>query len=71
MPPRLTAARRVSLVAEFLFVLAQLRDVLPAEDSAVMTKEHNHFRIALPERTQAHLIAPRIREHDAGETAAE
>ena len=34
---------------EFGFVLAQLRDVLAAEDSPIVAKENNHGRVRLPQ----------------------
>ena len=39
-----------ALIAKFLLVLAQLRDMLAAEDSAVMAKEHDYRGPAGPQR---------------------
>jgi len=38
---------------EFGLVLAQLRDMLAAEDSAVVAKEDHHGGMALPQRAQS------------------
>jgi hypothetical protein len=35
-------------------VLAQLRDMLAAEDSAVVAQENNHGRVRLPQRAEAY-----------------
>ena len=40
--PKPDGGQSDTLLKEFLFVIAQLRDVLAAEDSAVVAKEHNH-----------------------------
>jgi hypothetical protein len=46
---------------EFVLVLAQLRDVLAAKDSAVMPKEHDDADILFPKRAEANLTAARFR----------
>jgi len=53
------------------FVFAQLRNVLAAEDSTVVTEKHDNGRRLLPERSQAHFVAVRIRQRDSGERFAE
>ncbi len=40
------SGQRCAAVTESLFVRAQLRDVLAAEDSAVVAQENNHSRLA-------------------------
>jgi hypothetical protein len=40
-----------SLFQKCLFVIAQLRDMLAAEDSSVVTKEHNDCRTVFPQIT--------------------
>jgi hypothetical protein len=47
-------------LAEFLFVAAQLRDVLAAEDSTVVAQEDNDRGIFLPERAEADIVASRF-----------
>jgi hypothetical protein len=41
---------RSALGREFLLVLAQLRDMLAAKNSSVVTKEHNDGRVVFPQR---------------------
>lgn len=60
-----------SFVLEFLFMRAQLRDVLAAKYSAVMTKEHDHGGTTFPERAEANLIAFTIGKDNVREIAAE
>ena len=56
-----------SLAGELRFMLAQLRDVLAAEDSAVVPqKDHDRRRFG-PDRSQPVLIALRIGQRDACE----
>jgi hypothetical protein len=50
---------------------AQLRDVLAAEDSAIVAKKYDDGRRLLPKRTEANFVAVRIRQDDAGERFAE
>ena len=56
---------------EGLLVIAQLRDVLAAEDSAVVAKEDEDDGILFPEGAEADLLAEGVGESDAGETLAE
>lgn len=59
-----------TLFSKFVLVLAQLRDVLAAEDSAVMAKEDDDRGLAGPERAQSDRLPLRIRQGDGGEAAA-
>ena len=52
-------------------MFAQLRDVLVAEDSAVVAKKDDDGGIALPERAEADFLAVRIWKNDIGESLAE
>lgn len=56
---------------EFRLVLAQLRDMLAAEDSTVVTKKDNHGGAALPQRAQPDVAASRFRQHNVRELRAE
>lgn len=49
---------------EFRLVFAQLRDVLTAEDSPIVTKEDNYRGVFFPKRTEAYLAASRVRQND-------
>jgi hypothetical protein len=53
-----------------LLVFAQLRDVLAAENSAVMAKEDQHCRGPFPERSKTHIGAVCVWKADAGERFA-
>ena len=57
--------------AEGLLVFAQLRDVLAAEDSAVMAKEDEDGGIIFPERAETDSVAEGVGERDACEPLAE
>jgi hypothetical protein len=46
-------SQRGAAILEFLFVGAQLRDVLAAENSTVMPQKNNHRGLSQPERSQA------------------
>lgn len=56
--------------AKFLFKFAQLRDVLPAEDSTVMAKKDDDRGCITPERAQPDRFAIDIRKREAGESGA-
>lgn len=56
---------------ELGFKFAQLRDVLSAEDSTVMTKKDHHGRPILPQGAEPRRFAVSIRERDSGQFAAE
>ncbi|HET9164977.1 MAG TPA: hypothetical protein VFP11_03190, partial [Candidatus Angelobacter sp.] len=56
---------------ELGFKFAQLRDVLSAENSTVMTKEDHHGRSALPQGAETRWLAIGIRERYSGQLAAE
>jgi hypothetical protein len=62
---------RGALFAEGLLVFAQLRDVLAAENSAVVAKEDEDGGIRFPERAEAYRFAEGVGERDAGEPLAE
>jgi len=53
-----------SAVSESLFVRAQLRDVLAAENSAIVPQENYHRRLAEPQRTKAEFPAVHIRQRN-------
>jgi hypothetical protein len=38
---------------ELGLVFTQLRDMLPAEDSAIVAEENDHRRVQLPQRAEA------------------
>lgn len=60
-----------SFAVEFRLVLAQLRDVLAAEDSAIVPqKDHHRWRFG-PDRSQPHLIAFGIRQTDVCQPCAQ
>ena len=56
---------------ELGLVVAQLRDVLPAEDSAVVPEEDDDGRRVGPERAQADRLAVRVRQDDGREARRE
>ena len=60
-----------SVLTKRRFTLAQLRDVLAAEDSAVVPQEDDHCRLLVPKGTQPDFVPVRIRQNDAGERRAE
>jgi hypothetical protein len=49
---------------ELGFVVAQLRDMLAAEDSAVVAKKNDHSRLQLPQRSEPYGDAIGIRQRD-------
>ncbi len=60
-----------ALIAECLFVVAQLRDVLAAEDSSVVAKEGDHRRLVGPERAEGDGLSVRVRQDDSRELLAD
>ena len=46
------------------FVVAQLRDMLAAEDSAVVAKKNDHSRLQLPQRSEPYAGTIGIRQRD-------
>ncbi len=62
---------RCSGLLESVFVSAQLRDMLAAEDSSVVPQEDNNGRTALPQRAQADLATPSFGQDNIGELCAE
>jgi hypothetical protein len=51
---------------ELVLVFAQLRDMLAAEDSTVMTKKRHHRRPFLPQRAQSNVVSIHVRKDDTG-----
>lgn len=60
-----------SLVFELLLVLAQLRNVLTAEDSTIVAEENHNCRMVSPQRTQLYRIAINIRQSHSCQLRAE
>jgi hypothetical protein len=54
-----------SLLTKFRLVLAQLRDMLAAEDSTIVPQKNHNSRRFGPDRSQPDLIALRIGQTDA------
>jgi hypothetical protein len=54
-----------------LFVFAQLRDVLTAKDSAVVTQEHYDRRSYIPQGSEPRLAVVAVRKRDKRESIAE
>ena len=52
-------------------VIAQLRDMLPAEDSPVVAQQDQHNGLFFPQGTEADLLAIGIRECNGGEGGAQ
>jgi hypothetical protein len=59
------------LFAEGLFVLAQLRDVLAAKDSAVVAEEYEDGGVRLPERAKTNRFAKGIGKNNPSEALTE
>jgi hypothetical protein len=60
-----------AFIAERLFVVAQLRNVLAAKDSAVVTEECDHCRPVGPKRAESDGSAFRVRQDDSCELFTE
>ena len=56
--------QRGSFVMEGLLAIAQLRDMLAAEDSSVVAEKNDHGGTAGPQRAEPHLPAIGIRKYD-------
>ena len=56
---------------DFTLMLAQLRDMLAAEHSAVMAQEYDDSRLRLPQRAEPNWTLVGIRENDFGQFCAE
>jgi hypothetical protein len=54
-----------------LLVVAQLRDVFAAKDSAVMSQKNQHGRLLGPQRAKANILPITIGKGDLCEAAAE
>ena len=63
--------RRRMFFRESILVFAQLRDVLAAEQSAVMAKENDHGRLPFPERAEPVCAPIGVRQRDGSEPRAE
>jgi hypothetical protein len=62
--------QRRALSQEGLLVLAQLRDVLAAKNSAVVAKKNEDGRLVLPQRAQADFFAISVGKNDVCELLA-
>lgn len=60
-----------SFIAKLLLVFAQLRDVLAAKDSAVMTQKDDDGRPISPQAAELNRLAFGIGQRDPGKPAAE
>jgi len=58
---------RSSRLPELALVFAQLRDLLAAEDSPVVSEEDEHGGTLLPQRAEANLHTSRFGQHDIRE----
>jgi hypothetical protein len=65
------SGERSALLAERWFMFAQLRDVLAAEDSAIVPEEHNNGRLPLPKRAQPEIATVHIRQDDVCQCLAQ
>jgi hypothetical protein len=59
-----------SFIAECRLKFAQLRDVLAAEDSAVMTQEDQDYGMVRPQGAEANVMSVAIGQGDVGEAGA-
>jgi hypothetical protein len=70
----ITEADRCQHAAGFpnlVLMLAQLRDILPAENSPVVSKEDNDSGFPLPERAKTNFTAASFRQHNIRELCAD
>ena len=56
-----------ALSVERLFLVAQLRDVLAAEDSSVVAQEGDHRRLVGPERAKSNRLSFRVGQDNSRE----
>jgi hypothetical protein len=56
---------------KLVFVLAQLRDMLAAEDSAIVPQEDNYGGTSLPQRAELDIAAASFRQHNIRQLRAE
>jgi len=56
-----------AFIAECLFVVAQLRDVLAAEDSSIVAKEGDHCGVIRPERAESDRPSFRVGQDNSRE----
>jgi hypothetical protein len=64
-------SQNCSFVTKGLFVFAQLRDVLTAKDSAVVTQENYDSRSFIPQGSEPRFAVVAVRNRDKGEPIAE
>ena len=65
------SSKRGAGLPKFALVLAQLRDMLAAEDSPVMPQKNHNRRALLPQRAQADFSAASLRQHKVRQPRAE
>ena len=63
--------QRGASLFEFALVLAQLRDMLAAEDSSVMAQKDHNRRTVLPQRTESHFAPSGLRQDKVRQLCAE
>lgn len=59
-----------TLIQEFCFVRAQLRDVLPAEYSPIVPQKNDHCRIVRPQGAHSNFFARYIGKNNVGKAFA-
>ena len=59
-----------AFILEFLLVCAQLRDVLTAENSTVMTQKNQNGGTVRPKGTKLHTFSVDVRQRNARQPAA-
>ncbi len=69
--PQTHRGQRRSSRSKFRFMRAQLRRVLPAENSTIVPQKHHHGRLCRPKRSQPDLFSVRIRQHNHRQSAAQ
>lgn len=69
--PQTDGREACAFFEEFVLVIAQLRDVFPTENSAVMAQKNNHGGTVGPQRTEAHRIAFRVGQENGRERSAD
>src|SRR5690349_11506375 len=63
--------QRRTTFPELALVFTQLRDMLAAENSAIVAEENDHGQVALPQRAEPHEMAVCIGQRDSREHFAE
>jgi hypothetical protein len=64
-------SQRGSGLLELVFVFAQLRDMLAAEDSAIVSQEDKYGGLSLPQQAEAHLAAARFGQDQIRQTCTD